>query len=174
MEVTIEQVKSALEPEEPDYDEAAKLGAAALPHLQRLVESGDPNLGSKAAYLAGRIGDTNALPVLEAAAASSNPGIRAAAAGGARHLPGNVADAILILLVDDESTGVRKTALRSVPEIPSLELAEKLNARRTLEQEPAIRDLADDVFDRVSRVNREAEPEPLIAPSDSEGGNNVG
>jgi HEAT repeat protein len=160
MSVTAEQVISALEPEEPDYDEAARLGPEALPHLRRLVESGDPNLGSKAAYLAGRIGDTGAVPVLEIAAASSDPGIRAAAAGGARHLSGDEAEPIVFLLIDDESAGVRKTVLKAVPASPSPELADRVNVRRSLETEPAIRELANDVFDRVSRGNRGPGMEP--------------
>jgi hypothetical protein len=72
MAVTSEQVRAALTPEEPDYEAAAELGPEALPHLQRLVEGADPNLASKAAYLAGRIGDPEAASILETAAASSS------------------------------------------------------------------------------------------------------
>ena len=149
MAVTFTQVTAALEPEEPDYAKAARLGPDAIPHLQRLVDSGDPNLASKATYLAGRIGDPEAVPVLEAAAASPDPGIRAAAAGGARHLPDNAAERVLLRLVDDEWAGVRKAALRAVPDNAGPALAARVARRRTLEPEGAIRDLADDVSRRM-------------------------
>src|SRR5262245_13357106 len=102
MAVTSEQVRAVLDRDEPDYEEAAKLGPEALPHLQRFVESGDSNLASKAAYLAGRIGDPEAVPILELAAASDDAVIRAGAAAGVRHLPGEEVDDILLTLVDDD------------------------------------------------------------------------
>ena len=148
-DVTFEQVVRALQPEEPDYDEAAALGPGALPHLQRLVERGDPDLGSKAAYLAGLLGVHEAVPILETAAASGDPGIRAAAAGGARHLPGRTAEPLLLVLIDDQWAGVRKTALKAVSLDPGPELTEKVNARRTIEPELNIRNLADDVFNNL-------------------------
>ena len=80
MAVTSEQVRAVLDRDEPDYEEAARLGPDALPFLQRFVESGDPSLAPKAAYLAGRIGDPQAAPILELAAASADSSVRAAAA----------------------------------------------------------------------------------------------
>ena len=55
MPVTMKQVRAALDPEEPDYEKAAKLGPEALPHLEKLISRKDPNLASKAASLAGMI-----------------------------------------------------------------------------------------------------------------------
>ncbi|HEX2259426.1 MAG TPA: HEAT repeat domain-containing protein [Actinomycetota bacterium] len=154
MSVTREHVTAALKPEEPDYDEAVRLGPEALTHLHAIVEEGDPNLAAKAAYLAGRIGEARAVPILETAAVSPDPSIRAAAAGGLRHLSERQAEPILLRLVDDENAGIRKAALLAVPDFPSLELEEKLNRRRRVETQPAIRDLADRVHTRVSINNR--------------------
>ena len=84
MPVTNEQVRAILDLDEPDYEAASQLGPEALPILQRFVESGDPNRAAKAAYLAGRIGDPSAAPILEFAATSPEAGVRAAAASGAR------------------------------------------------------------------------------------------
>jgi HEAT repeat protein len=150
MAVTSEEVRAALDPEEPDYEAAAKLGPDALPHLQRFVEGPDPNLASKAAYLAGRIGDPQAAPILEVAATSDDPAIRAAAAGGVRHLPDEQADAVLQTLLDDDEPGVRKTALRAVPANPSEDLAAKVDVLREHEPEPAVRELAAEVSDRTT------------------------
>jgi HEAT repeat protein len=150
MAVTSEEVRAALDPEEPDYEAAAQLGPDALPHLQRFVEGPDPNLASKAAYLAGRIGDPQAAPVLELAATSDDPAIRAAAAAGVGHLPDEQADAVLQTLLDDDEPGVRKTALKAVPASPSEELAAKVEVLREHEPEPAVRELAAEVSDRTT------------------------
>jgi len=150
MAVTSEQVRSALDPEEPDYEAAAELGPDALPHLQRFVEGPDPSLASKAAYLAGRIGDAEAAPILELAAVSDDPVIRVAAAAGARHLPDEQVDTVLLPLVDDDDPGVRKTALKAVPASPSQDLAAKVEVLREHESDPVVRELAAEVYDRTS------------------------
>jgi HEAT repeat protein len=150
MAVTSEQVRAALTPEEPDYEAAADLGPDALPHLQRLVEGHDPNLASKAAYLAGRIGHADAAPILEVAAASDEPAVRAAAASGVRHLPAEEGDSVLQTLVDDDDPSVRKLALKAIPASPSRELADKLEVLREHEPEPALRDLAAEAADRAT------------------------
>jgi HEAT repeat protein len=154
MAVTSEQVRAALDPEEPDYEAAAQLGPEALPHLQRFVEGPDPSLASKAAYLAGRIGDPQAAPILELAAGSDDPAIRVAAAGGVGHLPDEQAEAVLLTLVDDDDPGVRKTALKAVPARPSEDLAAKIDVLREHEPEPAVRELAAEVFDRTTGGGR--------------------
>lgn len=150
MAVTSEQVRAALDPEEPDYEASAELGPDALPHLQRFVEGPDPNLASKAAFLAGRIADAQAAPILELAAASDDPVIRVAAAAGARYLPDEQTDTLLLTLVDDDDPGVRKTALKAVPASPSEDLGAKIELLREHESEPAVRELAAEVLDRTS------------------------
>ena len=55
MAVTMEQVRAYLDAEEVNYSEAARLGSGALPHLQRLAQSPDVMLASKATYLASLI-----------------------------------------------------------------------------------------------------------------------
>lgn len=150
MAVTSEQVRAVLDLDEPDYDAAAALGPEALPHLQRFVEGPDPNRASKAAYLAGRIGDPQAASILELAAGSDDPVLRSAAAGGARHLAPEQADAVLLALLDDDDAAVRKTALKAVPASPSQDLAAKLEVLREHESEPAVRELAAEVSERTS------------------------
>jgi len=150
MAVTSEQVRAVLDLDEPDYEAAAQLGPDALPHLQRFVEGGDPNLAPKAAYLAGRIGAPQAAPILDLAAVSDDPVIPVAAASGARHLPDEQTDALLLTLVDDDDPAVRKTALKAVPVSPSQDLAAKVEVLREHESEPAVRELATEVYERMS------------------------
>jgi HEAT repeat protein len=154
MAVTSEQVRAVLDRDEPDYEEAARLGPDALPFLQRFVESGDPSLAPKAAYLAGRIGDPQAAPILELAAASADSSVRAAAAHGARHLRPEQAEPVLSTLLDDDDPAVRKTALQAVPAAPSPALLAKLNVLREVEPEPMVRELAAELFERASRGSR--------------------
>lgn len=126
MPVTMKQVRAALDPEEPDYDQAAKLGSEALPHLEALVNSGDTMLASKAAYAAGLIKDPKSAEVVERAAQSDDPAIRVAAAAAASNLPVKGAAAVLTSLVADPDPGVRKVARNAVPSNAPAELTQRL------------------------------------------------
>lgn len=149
MAVTNEQVRAALDPDEPDYEAAAQLGPDALPLLQRFVAGDNPNLAAKAAYLAGRIGDPAAAPILELAAGSADVGVRAAAASGAQHI-GTAAEPVLLTLLDDGDPAVRKLAIRATPAQPSEDLLAKLQVLREVEPEPRVRAIADEAVNRVS------------------------
>jgi HEAT repeat protein len=122
MPVTMEQVRKALDPEEPDYAKATKLGPDALPHLAKLIGGRDPGLASKAASLAGMIGGERAVPVLEKAAGHKDARVRVAAAHSAQNLAPEAASGILAGLVVDADVGVQKVALRSVPRQATPEL----------------------------------------------------
>ena len=88
MAVTYEDIRAALDPDEPDYERAATLGADAAPHLSRLVRGDDLMLAAKAAYLAGRLGFGE---VVNEAARRDDVTVRIAAANTARNLPGGIA-----------------------------------------------------------------------------------
>jgi HEAT repeat protein len=144
----MEQVRAALDPEEPNYTQAARLGPEALPHLEKLIARKDPNLASKAASLAGMIRDPRAQRVLEKAAKHTDVRVRVAAAHSAQHLPGPAASEVLTTLVTDDDVGVRKVALRSVPAEATPELrasVEKLAKGRT-----PLADLSKEVLARIS------------------------
>jgi hypothetical protein len=116
MAVDMEQVKAALEPEEPDYPGSAKsLGPDGLPFLERIITGGSTSLAAKATYLAGLIGTEKCVPAMEKAAASGQAVVRIAAAAAAKHLPDQYRDAIVLQLVDDADVGVQKVALKSAP-----------------------------------------------------------
>jgi hypothetical protein len=129
MAVTMEDVRAALDPEEPDYTNAAQLGPQALPHLEVMVSSGDTMLASKAAYLASLIkGGAKSAEIVATAAQSSDPAVRVAAAAAASNLSPSGANAVLLELVADPDPGVRKVARSSVPARPTAKLAERLEA----------------------------------------------
>jgi hypothetical protein len=124
----MKDVRAALDPEEPDYPAAAKLGPGALPHLESLVSAGDPMLASKATYLASLIKDARSAAIVEKAARSENAAVRVAAATAASNLPAASATTVLLELVADPDPGVRKVARRSAPDKPTGKLAERLKA----------------------------------------------
>src|SRR5436190_2244081 len=130
MPTDMEQVKAALNPEEPNYPKAAKdLGADALPHLEKLIGGHDTSLAAKATYLAGLIGGDQSAAAVAKAARSAQPIVRIAAAAAAAHLPAEHSDAVLLQLVDDADIGVQKLAMRSAPATMSDALRARVSAR---------------------------------------------
>lgn len=141
MAVSMKKVRAALEPEEPNYNEAAKLGAEALPHLGRLVRGDDAMLASKAAYLAGLIDSDKSPSVLDQAAQSDEPAVRVAAANAAQHLSAAAPDLFERLLSDDDA-GVRRSALKSVGSAKPEGVEDKVKQLATGDATEHVRELA--------------------------------
>jgi HEAT repeat protein len=149
MPVTMKEVRAALDPEEPDYAKAAKLGPQALPHLEKLIARKDPGLASKAASLAGMIESEKAAQVLEKAAKHRDVRVRVAAAHSARHLPKPDASRILAKLMGDKDVGVQKVALKSVPRGKlDDELRSSVETLAKQKGEPGIQNLSKEVLAR--------------------------
>jgi HEAT repeat protein len=142
MAVTLEQVRRVLSPDEVNYAEAVKLGPAALPHLEKLVEGGELHLATKAAYLAGLIQDERSAEVLSKAARSPQLPVRLAAATTARNLSRPAVHRVLQQLVSDADHAVRREALKSVTLNPTPELRARIEAVSRDDKLPDIRDLA--------------------------------
>ena len=150
MAITLEQVRAALEPEEPDYKKAAKnLGTEALPHLERLITGDHPMLASKAAYLAGIIGTEQSVSVLERAARSGDASVRIAAAAAVQNLPPEPASDVLLRLIDDPDMGVQKVALKSVHSNASAALKARVEGLSTAKTDTAIRSLSRETLSRM-------------------------
>ena len=138
MAVTMQQVRKALDPEEPDYAEAAELGPDALPHLEKLVRQGDTMLSSKATFLAALIPHGRSANVVKLAAESGDAAVRVAAAAAARLLPDVDAGAVLEPLLGDNDEGVRKVALNSVQSGAPASLRNSVERMQTSEVRPAL------------------------------------
>jgi HEAT repeat protein len=149
MSVSMSSARAVLDPDEPDYDNARQLGEDALPHLAALVRTDDSMLASKAVNLAALIGSRTATDVVAEAARSSDPVLRVAAAGAARHLPAEAASEIILTLVDDVDPGVQRIALTSAPASPSTTLLERLQELSDSGPAPHVRDLAARVVART-------------------------
>lgn len=149
MPVTIQQVRAVLDPEEPDYIQAAQLGSDALPHIENLLKGADPMLASKAAYLASLIQDNRSITVLKEAAQSNYSAVRVAAAAGARNLALLAASDVLLGLLEDQDVGVRKVALKSAPVDAPPALRAKIQKLTNTDPEKFVRDLSSQVFGRL-------------------------
>ena len=149
MPVTMEDVRAALDPEEPDYAEAQKLGPEAVPHLKELVQGPDLGLASKAAYLASLIESEGSLEVLTIAATSAEPVLRAAAASAIRNLPERDAERVMDLVMEDKDAGVRKVTLRSAAQLRSPRLAAKIRKLAEHDPESSIRALATEIEEEM-------------------------
>lgn len=150
MAVKMNQVKAALDVEEPSYPEAAKLGADALPHLRKLVAGDDPLLASKAAYLAGVIDADGSGDVLARAAQSDEVTVRVAAANCAARVS-DADPALFEGLLADDDVGVRKAAVRSVGEAGRADL-------RPLVQQMADGDTAEPIRDLAASTAKALKP----------------
>jgi HEAT repeat protein len=115
MAVTIDDVRAALSPDEPDYDAAARLGPEAVPHLEALILGDDMSLATKATSLLGFIPDPRAASILRLAAGHHWATVRAAAGAVARRLDPEIAAQVLVSLLADSDPGIRKVALLSAP-----------------------------------------------------------
>jgi hypothetical protein len=135
-------VRARLDAEEVDYENAKKLGTAAIPFLMELVQGQDLGLASKATYLASLINTEQSTTVLEMAVARNEPVLRVAAASGIRNLPEVQAERLLDLLSKDPDAGIRKVVLKSAQQFRSLEVQEKLQTMAETDPEPFVCELA--------------------------------
>jgi len=142
MTVTMEEVRTYLAAEEPNYEAAANLGPDAGRHLLRLVTADDVGLAPRAAYLAGLIGDEQSLRAVALAAHSDHDSVRVAAAAVLPLLPPGRADELTHLLLRDADAGVRKFVLRSLVARPTAQVRQVLSAMVAYDPEPGLRLLA--------------------------------
>jgi hypothetical protein len=147
MALTTTQLRSLLDPDEPDYKKlAALLHPDDLPLLSDLVQGEDAMLAAKAAYAITLVHDDSALQALDVAAASRFEIVRVAAAGGLKNLRGFDVQNVAEQLLADADTGVRKQAIKSAKTLGMSALAPALQALASNDSEPGIRALAADAL----------------------------
>lgn len=146
MPVSMTDVRRALDPNEVEYAAAAALGEEALPHLRALVETGDPGIAAKAAYLAGLINGSHSESVVALAASHADARVRASAASAASHLDDQATERVITDLVLDEDAGVQKLALNSVPAQPSQSMRSQVQRVSQSASHPLLRQKASDVL----------------------------
>jgi HEAT repeat protein len=151
MAITMQEVRAWLDPDEPNYAAAARsLGPAALPLLLELVRGGDLGLASKATSLASQIQSDKSVEVLEAAAATTEPILRVAAAGALQHLKQAHAERVLSALKADPDPCVRKVMVKSAAQVRSPRAAAVLKQMSASDPEPFVRENAAAVLATVA------------------------
>lgn len=142
-------VLAYLEPDEPSYAQAAKLGPDALPYLKEIIDKPDVMLASKAAYLVSLIKSDKSISILEHAARNKEPIVRIAVASGIRNISERDANILLDEFIEDKDVGVRKVTLKSVAKFKSDLIASKVQKLQESDPEPYIRELASNVIEKM-------------------------
>jgi HEAT repeat protein len=145
MAVTMKQVLAAIDRDEPDYAEAAKLGPDALPHLAQIAEASDLLRASKAAYLASLIPGSASADLLQKAAKRHEPEVRVAVAHALRNTT-KTPDAVFESLLADSDVGVRKVAIATVGRVGAPSLKATLTQLSTDDPEEHLRAKATDAL----------------------------
>ena len=137
--IDLDQVRSWLDSDEPNYKKLATLGAQLLPHLSTLVKGTIVSRAAKAASLAGLIDNDKAVEVLSVAAKHPSPIVRLAAAGALRRMNRPAAASVLMTLLTDKDSGVRKLAVKSASVRPNPALMAKIAELGSKDPAPSVR-----------------------------------
>jgi HEAT repeat protein len=149
MPTNMNEVLAYLEPDEPNYARAAKLGQDALPFLKEIIDKQDVMLASKAAYLVSLIKSDESISILEYAARKKDATIRVAVASGIRNISEKDANILLDKFIEDKDIGVRKVTLKSVAKFKSISIISKVQKLLESDPEPSIRKLASNVIEAM-------------------------
>jgi hypothetical protein len=117
MALSLDAVREALLPDEPDYLVIADaLGVAAVPFLRTLAGGADPNLAARAVSLAAFLPADAASTVVSTAAAHPQPAVRVASAASLRALgaTSSALSSATAALLADEDANVRSWTLRAL------------------------------------------------------------
>lgn len=144
--VSMEQVRAALHRDHPDYGQVAQLGSGVVPHLAELVREEDEQLAPKAVNLAAYVKNERVTEIFRLAAVSREVKIRLAAAYNLRYLPPAEITDLLLILLSDQSLGVRKYALLAVPKDIPGDVRRQLEELKNSDPYPYIRKLSDDLL----------------------------
>jgi HEAT repeat protein len=152
MAISADQLQLFLNVDEPDYDKLARFGRSIVPQLAQLVASQDEYVAANAASLAGMIGGTQAVAVLERAARSPSPFVRASSAAALGGVESPRANGLLAALLSDRNKGVRKFAIKSAGVKKSAPLAARVADLSKRDPLPYLRSLASRVRSRMRVV----------------------
>lgn len=167
MAMTMQDVRAFLDPEEPNYAAASKLGPAALPFLLELVRGGDLGLASKATYLASLIKSDKSVEVIDAAVDTDEPVLRVAAASALQNLKPAQAERMLEKLKSDPDPGVRKVMVKSAARVSSPRINAVLKEVAQSDPEPFVRQAVARPLTAPKAAGRARKPAKKAAPGKS-------
>jgi HEAT repeat protein len=150
MALTMNQLRTLLDPDEPNYTQIrALLQPDDVPNLEALATGPDLMLASKAAYALSLIGTLPARDALARLAAAGPLQVRIAVASGLPNLRGLDVSALVTHLLADPDFNVRKGAIKASRALKLTALAPRLQTIAASDQVPALRQLAADALDEL-------------------------
>lgn len=141
MPLSEHDVVALLRADEPNFTALAELAPDSLPVLRKLLDSGDPELATKAAGLAGKIAAPGQAEVIRHAMQHDLTTVRMAATRAAANLPGQEARRLLGQALQDRDAGVRAVAARVAMTQGAPPLGEELRTAVRQEKDSAVKEL---------------------------------
>jgi hypothetical protein len=146
MTFTREEIRLLLSNEEPDYSQLTeRLDASDAPAVADLAESDDVMLASKAVYTASLL--PGGEDIVQRAAASANPILRAASASALRNLAPDRREPVAEMLLGRGDVAVEKVTIRALDAGPGPRLAAKLEHLAESSDTDLIRDMSRGVLE---------------------------
>lgn len=147
MSMTYDEVVQHLNLDEPRPGAGRHLDAHTVPHLERIIREGHPQLSVKAALALSVAGAAGHRELVRELAEDRRPIMRVAAARAAATLDDRPRERVLLRLLDDEDAGVQKEAIRASAVRPSEGLLQRL--RRGDWRDESLAGLAGEVVTRA-------------------------
>lgn len=144
MSMTLEQLKSQLSAIEPDESIYAGIGPSEIPLLEQLLQDKEAWMASRAVFALSRVPDIRAVTILSRSVADPRPEVRVAVAASVGKLKPAETNNILMKLLTDTESGVRKFAVQAVSGSHDAIVHAKLRDIETRDPAPSIRDVAKD------------------------------
>jgi hypothetical protein len=147
MGLTMAQLRTLLDPDEPQYAQMRTLLAPDdIPNLVSIAQGIDPMLASKAAYAVTLIQDQAAVQALGDIAASPHEVVRVASAAGLVNLRGQDVSAVADQLLNDDDAGVRTSAIKAARRLKLPSLEPRLRSMADSDPVPAVRSIAEETL----------------------------
>lgn len=142
MAITLEDLKRQLSDIEPSEGTYQGIGAAEVPLLDQLLQDPDHIVASRAVFALSRIRDRRSLGLLQRAAADVRPQVRVAVAASSVQIPAAERSRVLLPLLNDAETGVRKFAVHAADAVTDATVINRLRQIESADPVPALRTLA--------------------------------
>ena len=113
MPISLARLREQLSDIEPNESTYEGIGPSEVGSLRVLLEDEEDWLAARAVYALSRIDSEDARRALVTAAESPRMAVRVATAVSARALPPQISDEILLRLLSDSESSVRKFAIKS-------------------------------------------------------------
>jgi HEAT repeat protein len=138
---TYEELVNILSMIEPDEGMYEMLTEEDIPHLQQMLNENQPWLASRAVFALSKLKSDKVNSILLQLVDDQRPEVRIALASSAAFLTKDLAEDILVKLIADDETGVRKFAIQSISSRHGTSLIKRLEDVQKNEKNEYLKDL---------------------------------